>query len=419
MKRVSKKQSDGTLTKGPVTNLRVRVGDIQVSTEEKKAVMEVLDSNRITEGTKVAQFENLFSRYLDVKNTVLVNSGTSALITGLNALQYTRPNIERGSSIITTPLTYNATINAAVLAGFKPKFVDVDIETFNIAPDAIKAHLERVDDLSEYSIILPVHLMGYPADMTEINSIAKKYDLTVFEDSAQAHGTTYKGKKCGSMSLASAFSFYVAHNIQVGEMGALSTNDDNIADFARRFKANGRMCICKVCTRSMGICPQNRSIEESLDPRFHHIYIGYNFKTTDLMAAIGIVQLEKADEIMKKRYVNVKYLNEGLEQLEDKIRLPTLSKDVSYLAYPLVIKNQNVSREKIMQQLEEKGVETRPLFSCIPLQQPAYSEYKTEYKEKLPNSECLGEKGFYLGCHQYLKESDLDFVIHALNSILV
>lgn len=397
--------------------MRVRVGDFQVNLEEKNAVMEVLNSNRITEGPKVAQFENLFSKYLSVKHTILVNSGTSALITGLSALKYTKSNKNHGTKIITTPLTYNATINAVILTGFKPEFVDVDTETFNITPDAIKAHLEGVDNLSDYSIILPVHLMGYPADMNEINSIAKKYGLMVFEDSAQAHGTIYNGKKCGSMSSASAFSFYVAHNIQVGEMGAISTSDDNIADFARRFKANGRMCICKVCTRSLGICPQIRDTEESLDPRFHHILIGYNFKTTDLMAAIGIVQIGKADEIMKQRYLNVKYLNEGLEHLEDNIQLPVLSKDVSYLAYPLVIKDQNVSREKITRQLEEKGIETRPLFSCIPLQQPAYSEYKMEYKDKLPNSEYLGRKGFYLGCHQYLKENDLDFIINAFKKI--
>ena len=396
--------------------MRVNIGDFKLGPVEKAAVMEVLDSNHITEGVKVAKFESLFSQYLGVKETVLVNSGTSALITGLNALGYTKSSVRPGTHIITTPLTYIATINAITLSGFKPSFVDVDIETFNITPKSIEIHLESIDDPTSYSTILPVHLMGYPADMDGINRIAREYDFAVLEDSAQAHGSLYKKRKCGSMSEASAFSFYIAHNIQVGEMGALSTNKEDIAAFARRFKANGRMCDCKICTRSKGTCPRLK-MEKGLDPRFHHIHMGYNFKATDIMASIGIEQLRKAEEIKEQRYRNVQFLNEGLRFLQDKLQLPVLSRDVSYLAYPLIVKGLNVPREKVTRKLEEKGVVTRPLFSCIPLHQPAYSEYQPYYRDKLPNAEYLGSRGFYIGCHQYLEEEHLNYVVNIFKEI--
>ena len=399
-----------------MTNLRISVGDFRLSPEEKAAVLEVLDSNRITEGTKVAQFENQFSRYIGVENTVLVNSGTSALITGLNALSYTNAEIKPATRVITTPLTYIATTNAITLSGFKPVFIDVNPITFNITSETIKVHLENVDDTSAYSMVLPVHLMGYPVDMDEIKNIAEKYGLTMFEDSAQAHGSLYKGKRCGSMSIASAFSFYIAHNIQVGEMGALVTRNKEIAAFARRFKANGRLCDCKVCTRAKGYCPRLKE-NESLDPRFYHLHIGYNFKTTDLVAVIGLEQLKHAEEIKEKRYRNVEYLSDRLAFLEDKIQLPLLSKDVSYLAYPLVVKDSKLPREKVTRQLENRGIETRPLFSCIPLQQPAYSNYRTEYIGKLPNAEYIGYNGFYIGCHQYLEEEELDYVVNTFKNI--
>ena len=396
--------------------MRVSVGDFKLGPGERAAVMEVLDSNRITEGVKVAKFESLFSQYLGVKETVLVNSGTSALITALNALSYTRPNVRIGTNIITTPLTYIATTNAIILSGFKPSFVDVDRETFNITPKSIEAHLERIDDPTDYSAILPVHLMGYPADMDGINRLAREHGFAVLEDSAQAHGSLYKKRKCGSMSDVSAFSFYIAHNIQVGEMGALSTDDENIAAFARRFKANGRMCDCKVCMRSKGSCPRLK-MERDFDPRFYHIHTGYNFKATDIMASIGIEQLRKAGEIKEKRYRNVQYLNEGLRFLQDKLQLPALSRDVSYLAYPLIVKGLNTPRGKITRHLEGRGVETRPLFSCIPLHQPAYSEYQLFYKDKLPNAEYLGSRGFYIGCHQYLEEEQLDYIVNVFKEI--
>ena len=398
----------------------ISVGDFRIGSEERQAIKEVLDSGRISEGEKVVEFENAFSKYIGTKYTVLVNSGTSAIIVGLmSSLFVDNLGIKPQTNVITTPVTYIATVNAIKLAGFNPVFVDVDRETFVITPENIKKHLENVEDVNSYSMVLPVHLMGYPADMDEINRICKEYGLYLFEDSAQALGSFYKERKCGSLSLASAFSFYIAHNIQVGEMGALTTNDRKIAKLARRIKAHGRMCDCRVCTRSKGLCPYKSTDKEEFDPRFYHTHIGYNFKTIEFMAALGLVQLKKADWIKRKRQENVKFLNERLAKFSDILQLPKYPEDVSYLAYPLVIKKSTViPRNKLMYKLEKSWIETRPLFSCIPTQQPAYQYLEEKYEGTLLNAEYIGKNGFYIGCHQYLEQKDLNYIISVFERIL-
>jgi len=301
--------------------------------------------------------------------------------------------------------------------------VDTDIETFNITPDNIKTQLEKVDDPSEFTLILPVHLMGYPCDMDKINKIAKKYGIYVFEDSAQAHGTKYKGKKTGSLSLLSDFSFYVAHNIQAGELGAITTNDYEIIRLIKKIKAHGRYCDCPTCTRNtIGCPPKVKKLQKSMDdfdPRFTHDMIGYNFKTMEFPAALALVQLKRIDFIIKKRQENVKYLNENLGKFSDVLQLPKISKNISYLAYPiLIIKPEIISRKKIRLELEKNGIENRILFGCIPTQQPSFAYLKNKYEGKLTNAEFIGSNAFYIGCHQYLTQEDLDFVVKAFNKIL-
>ena len=140
----------------------------------------------------------------------------------------------------------------------------------------------------------------------------------------------------------------------------------------------------------------------------------------EFQAALGITQLKKADWITQKRNENVKYLNEGLEEYSDVLQLPKYSKDISYLAYPIVIKKPDIiSRKKLRSELEKRGVETRPLFGCIPTQQPAYKYLKEKYEGKLPNAEYIGKNAFYIGCHQYLEQEDLDFVIEKIKATMV
>lgn len=381
-----------------------------------------MKSGHITEGEKVREFEKLFAKYVGTRYAVAVSSGTSALICGLTALKYRgefRAN-NKGTKIITTPLTYIATSNAIVLTGFEPVYVDVDKETFGITPENIETHLKEVDDINEYCLILPVHLLGYPCDMDKINKIARKYGLKIFEDASEAHGTLFNGRKVGSMSPLSAFSFYIAHNIQVGEMGAITTNNLDMIRLIRKIKANGRMCDCLICTRTTTGCPKMKSYEDDdFDPRFTHEFIGYNFKTMEFQAALGITQLKKAEWNTKRRLENVKYLNERLEKFSDLLKLPKFDKNVCYMAYPILIKNPvELPRKKLRKELEEYGIETRPLFSCIPTQQPAYEYLKKQYEGKLPIAESIGLNGFYIGCHQYLTQEDLDYISNVFRELL-
>lgn len=401
--------------------MKIQVGDFRIGDEEKKAVNEVLDSGRISEGKKVREFEIEFAKFVGTKYSILLSSGTSALIAGLTALKYHKNyRFQDHQKIITAPITYIATSNAIVLSGFEPVYVDVDPETFCITPDNIKVCLEESDDPSMFSLILPVHLMGYTCDMDKINKIAKKYGMETFEDSAQAHGSVYKGKKTGSLSLLSDFSFYIAHNVQAGEMGAVTTNDSEIIRLIRKIKSNGRMCDCPVCTRNTTFCPKieaNKNVD--FDPRFTHDIIGYNFKTMEFQAAIGLTQLKRIDWIIKKRRENVKYLNERLEKFSDILQLPKFSKNVSYLAYPLIIKKpMKINRKKVHYLLEKSGIEARYLFGCIPTQQPAYKFLKKKYEGKLPAAENIGRNGLYVGCHQYLTQENLDYMVSVFEDIL-
>lgn len=400
---------------------RIAVGELRIDRAQRRAINEVLDSGRISEGERVRKFEAEWARFVGTKYSVAVNSGTSALIAGLRSLKYKGKDqrIGKSSKIITTPLSYIATSNAIVLNCYEPVYVDIDTNTFCITPENVQACLEQADGPEEYSLILPVHLMGYPCDMDEMNKIAKKYGLLVLEDSAQAHGTLYKNKRVGSLSTLSGFSFYIAHNVQVGEMGAVTTNDHEIASLIRQIKANGRMCDCPVCTRNTKGCPKTRSANNDFDPRFTHEIIGYNFKTMEFQAALGLVQLKRIESIIERRRKNVKYLNLGLEKFSDIVQLPKYDENVSYMAYPLVIKDpKKISRKKIRMELQRRGIETRPLFGCIPTQQPAYNYLKSKYRQALPVAEFVGSNGFYIGCHQYLTVRDLDYVINAFGAVL-
>ncbi len=386
---------------------KIFIGDFRFEEESKKEINYLLEHNLISEGKKCKEFQKKFAKYIGTKYSIVANSGTSTLMLILSAMKYhSKYQLKEKTKIITTPLTYIATSNSIVTTGFEPVYADIEKNGFNISPEKIKIILEE-NEPTEFSAIMPVHLMGYAAEMNKINKIAKKYGLAVIEDAAEAHGTIYDDKIVGSIGDAGSFSFYIAHNIQVGEFGAITTNDEELADKINRLKGNGRICACTTAEINQGKCPHQGY---SFHPRYLHDMIGYNFKAMEYQGAVGLVQLKSAKKIMKKRQENVKYLNEKLEKIEDKIILPKYSKKVSYLGYPLLIKDKKISRNKVMKELEKKGIEQRPIFNSIPTQQPAYAYLKKEYEGKVNNAEKIGNTGFYVGIHQYLTKKDLDYM---------
>lgn len=400
---------------------KITVGDFQIDVDERRAIYDVLDSGRISEWRKVREFEQRWAAFIGTRYCVATSSGFGALVCGLEALKHSK-NFKKGAKVITTPLTYIATSSAINAVGFEPVYVDVDPETFGITPEAIENYIKEANDLEDYALIVPVDLMGFPVKIDEINELARKFNMEVLEDAAQAHGSIYKGKRAGSQALISTYSFYIAHNVQAGEMGACVTNDLDLSKLIRKLKAQGRACDCLVCVRDTGVCLKlklyNEEDDYDYDPRFSHELIGYNFKTMEFQAALAIVQVEKADWIIKKRQGNVRFLNENLKKYEAILQLPVYSDDISYLAYPLVIKNSKISRKELRAELERAGIETRPLFGCIPTQQPAYVHLKANYEGKLPNAEWVGRNGFYIGCHQYLDQADLDYIVEIFEKVL-
>jgi len=392
----------------------IRTGGFSFSEEEKKALYDVIDSNRITEHEKTNEFERNWAKKVGTKYSIAVNSGTSALISGLYALKYLNKEDKR-KKVITTPLTFISTTNSILLSGLEPVYADVNFDTFDINTKGIEKILSE-NNPKDFLAILPVHLMGYPYNINGINRIAKENNLYVLEDSAEAHGTKYNGKNVGSLSDLSVFSFYVAHNIQAGELGAVNTNNKQIRDLVRKIKAHGRMCACDVCRRMEGKCPNISLDEEDMDPRFTFTEFGFNFKTNEFATTIANIRMNKMEETNQKRREIVKYLNEGLKNHSDIIQLPKYSEDVSYLAYPLVLKKG--SRKLIRKELENRGIETRALFGCIPTQQPSMAAFKKEYEGKLPNADYIGKNGFYIGAHQDMTKEDLDYIIDSFNEIL-
>jgi dTDP-4-amino-4,6-dideoxygalactose transaminase len=395
----------------------IHVGDLRIGPEERAVINEVLDSGRISEGKFVKRFEFDFAKKIGARYCVAVSSGTAALICGLLSLIYSG-KIKKGSKVITTPLTYISTVNAIVIAGLEPVFVDTEKDGFNITPEGAERLLENAAP-GEFSLILPVHLMGYACDMEGFKRVAEKFGVLLFEDAAQAHGTKINGVNVGNFSCIADYSFYIAHNIQVGEMGAITTNDKKLATLVRQIKANGRVCDCFECTRNEGTCPHEPEDDRDMDPRFTHNVLGYNFKTMEFTAALGVLQISRMDDIIAKRQENVKKLNGVLGRYADVLRLPVYDRNVSYLAYPVVIKgNSKVKRREFRKRLAELNIESRPLFGCIPLHQPVYAHLKEQYTGKLPNSEYAGANGFYIGCHQYIGDPEIEEIGKAFAEIL-
>ena len=399
---------------------KIRIGDFQFQQAERDAINRVMDSGRISEGRETKAFEDEFADWMGVKHCVAVSSGTAALMVGLKTLEYlgmvpsaasfedgykpdwTPVTTQRPARVLVPALTFVATANAVKLCGMEPVFADIDRYTYTMEPDYVAIH--AVD------AVLPVHLFGFGANMAAINSAARWRTSSplIIEDACEAHGTLVDGHKAGSQATWGAFSFYIAHTVQAGEFGALVTDNADIARVARQIKAHGRLCSCKVCTRNTTGCHRLKDG----DPRFLAQFIGYNFKAMEWSAALARVQLAKVDENIGRRKENARTLTRLLLDGQDDFILPGFRNTDVPMVYPIVLKNGD--RNEMLVKLDAAGVEARPAFGCIPLQQPAYAQYKQRYAGMLPVSEWVGESGFYVGCHQYLTGGQLERMAEAI-----
>jgi len=357
--------------------VKISIAKPDIGKDEIEIVVETMRSGWVTQGEKVEEFEESFAKYCGVKYGIAVSNGTTALHIALTAL-----GIKRGDEVITTPLSCVATTNPIVYLNAKPVFVDVEPATLNVNPALIKKKITR-----KTKAILPVHVFGHPVDLDPLMEVAEKHGLYVIEDAAQAHGARYKGKTVGSFGHVSCFSFYADKLITTVEGGMTLTNDEELAEKMRLL-------------RSFGMTKREK---------FYHPILGYNYKLSDIHAAIGLVQLRKLDNYIERKRANVKYLRSRLNQ--SNLKLPVeldYAFNVYYVCHILAEKG----KDKIMGHLKREGIETRPLLSFIP-EQPPYRKYRYDLNE-LHVARNAHRKGFYISNSPLLTENELDHVASAL-----
>jgi dTDP-4-amino-4,6-dideoxygalactose transaminase len=379
----------------------------------KKLINEILESGRVSTGKYVREFEEKFAVLIGRKEAVAVSSGTDADTLALAVLHDF--GAKRGDEIIVPALSFIATGNAVLHAGFIPVFVDIERETLNIDVKKIENAITK-----KTRAIMPVHLMGKPADMDAINEIAKKYGLYVIEDAAEAYGAIYKGRKIGTLGDLAAFSTYLAHMISTVEGGVVVTDREDFAEILRSLRAHGTACKCKVCTLRAkgGYCPKRFQYGE--DTRFLFERIGYSSKMNELEAAVGLGNLEIFDQILEKRRKNWEMLYKKFKQFEP--YLTTIKENenekIGPHAFPIIIsEDAPFTRREMVDFLEKNGIETRSLFSSIPTQCKGYKFLGYKLGD-FPNAEFIGRNGLHIGVHQDLSEEHIEYIIEKIKEFL-
>lgn len=344
----------------------------KITDKVRENVDACLNENRIGQGRFNLEFEEKATEYFDVKHAISVSSGSMADVVALAAIKIKNPG---KTEVIVPALTFIAHTNSVIINGLKPVFVDVGFD-YQIDVEQVKKKIN-----SKTLAIFPVHLLGKSCDIEEIVKIANKKNVAVIEDCCEAFGGKIGKKRFGTFGDFGTFSFFPSHTITTGEGGMIITNDDELAELARSLRNHGR-----------------RS-EEILE-KFHFDHIGFNAKMSNILAAIGVAMIDEADSVIEKRKQNVQYLNK-------------LFSDIWYAesphCYPMMA-IERWERNKEIIHLEENGIESRKLFSCIPTQEKAYDFL--EYEEgKFPIAEKIGNLGYFLPIHQDLTEEDLDYMI--------
>jgi len=353
-----------------ISNVSIKISEAAV-----QAVTEVLRSGYLIQGPKVKQFEEDFARFCGTEHAVAVSNGTTGLHLALLAL-----GVERGDEVITTPFTFIASGTSILFVDAKPVFADIDPRTFNIDPDRIEEAIT-----ARTKAIMPIHLYGQSAEMDRIMKIARDHDLAVLEDACQSHGGEFNGKKVGSIGDAGVFSFYPTKNMTTGEGGMITTNDEKVADTLRLLRNHGQ------------------------ESRYSHVLRGFNFRLTDIGAAIGIEELKLLENRTEKRRANAKYLS---EHLGDVVEVPYVTPGVRHVFHQYTIKTDR--RDELISSLVDHEVGyginyPKPLY--------AFKPFENCGAVKLPVTEETIKKVISLPVHQDLSRDDLDTIVKAVRAV--
>jgi perosamine synthetase len=367
--------------------MKIPLSQPDITGKERKAVLEVLKTSCLSLGPKAKEFEERIAKFTKVKYVIAVSNGTSALHLIIKAL-----GIKEGDEVITTPFSFIASANCILFEKAKPVFVDIKKDTLNIDPGLIEKKITP-----RTKAILAVDVFGYPADWDELKKIAKKHNLYLIEDSAEALGSEYKGKKCGSFGEAAIFSFYPNKQMTTaGEGGVILTNNKKIAEF---------------CSSTVN---QGRKIKGG--KWLEHIKLGYNYRMPEVCAAMGIVQLSRIKEILKKRGNVANLYNKKLKNLT-KIETPYLGPDIklSWFVYVVRLAEQfsQKKRDLIIKKMAEKGIQCSTYFQSIHLQ-PFYKKTFNYKVGDFPICESISQRTIALPFYNNLKEKEIDYVVKML-----
>lgn len=365
----------------------INMAQPMIGKAEKSAVLDVLESGIVAQGPVVKELEQKFADYCGTKYAVAVNSGTAALHTALHSV-----GIKENDTVITTPFTFIASVNSILMSGAKPKFVDIEYDTFNI--DASKIE-DAIDETTR--AIIPVDLYGQLADYDAINDIAGENNLSVIEDSCQAIGAEMNdGKKAGSFGSAGCFSLYATKNIMSGEGGVITTDDESVVEKSKSFRQHGM----------------------DMNSEYQYAELGYNYRTTDILAAIALTQLMKTDELNNKRISNAEILTEDLKDIPGLI-VPRVLQDRKSVFHQYTIRitdNFSLNRSEFMTKLKENKISSaifypRPIHTYPYLSDLGYSE------GDFPVSEQASQEVVSLPVHPGLNKDNVDYVVETIRKI--
>jgi dTDP-4-amino-4,6-dideoxygalactose transaminase len=345
--------------------------------EEKQGVLEVLDSGMLAQGPKVRALEEAFADYCGVKHAVATASGTTALHLALLANE-----IGEGDEVITSPFTFISSANTILFTGARPVFVDINPLTFNIDPLKIEPAIT-----SRTKAIMPIHLFGMTADMGPITDIARAHNLVIIEDACQAHGAEYNGKRAGSFG-SGCFSFYPTKNMTTAEGGMITTDDETVAETCRVARQHG------------------------MRRRYYHDELGYNFRMTDVHAAIGLAQLQKLERFNEARIANARFLSEHLEG----VVTPRVPKGYRHVFHQYTIRVPDGRRDVLREALAEQGIGTGVYYPIPVHRQRVYVE--RGYEDTHSQAERASEEVLSLPVHPGLSGDDLEIIVAAVNGFL-
>jgi dTDP-4-amino-4,6-dideoxygalactose transaminase len=346
-----------------------------IGPEEKQAVLEVLDSGIIAQGPRVKAFEEAFAAMVGVKHAIATTSGTTALHTALLAL-----GIGPGDEVITSSFTFIASSNSVLFVGARPVFVDIDPRTFNLDPARIEAAITP-----RTKAIMPVHLFGLSCEMDAIQEIAARHGLHVIEDACQSHGARYKSKVVGSFGVGT-FSLYPTKNMTSAEGGMITTNDERIAESCRVIRQHG------------------------MRRRYYHDELGFNFRMTDVHAAIGLEQLKKLERFNQARRSNAAFLDSALRG----VVTPYVPAGCEHVYHQYTVRVPNGRRDALLEHLGQRGVGTG-VYYPVPIHQQTYYTQELGYNQVLPQAEQAAAEVLSLPVHPALSPADLETIAAAVN----